>query len=275
MLHRVGPGTMTEAPTPLAKDARQGGHAIAARIRRAVALGEIVPGQRLLQRDVAEQYGVSITPVREAFMQLAAQGFIAIDLNRGAVVILRSPEEIRELYEVRKALETLATVKAAEHLTAQDYDVLEQLCEQLSNAGTNEARIEANAAFHNRIHVASGMHYLVSLIDNLRELLSYYVNTLYRDLLGIHEAAEGHHRILDACRAQDEDAIRAAIEDHLEGSAEIAIAVASTRSGRHRESEGRRPADAVAPTQPNTARPGRRSRPLVASRGDSAERSLE
>ena len=233
---------MTEPQPPPAKDERQGGHSIAARIRRAVALGEIVPGQRLLQRDVAEQYGVSITPVREAFMQLAAQGFIAIDPNRGAVVVLRSPEEIRELYEIRKVLETLATVKAAKRMTTLDYEVLEQLCERLSGAAKYEERVEENAAFHNRIHAAAGMHYLVTLIDNLRELSSYYVNTLYRDLLGTQEAADAHRRILDACRVQDDDAIRAAVEAHLEGSAEIAIAVASTRSGWRREREERSPA---------------------------------
>lgn len=228
---------MTQQPKLSARDEHQSGHSIAERIRRAVALGEVVPGQRLLQRDVAEQYGVSITPVREAFMELAAQGFIAIDPNRGAVVVLRSPEEIRELYEIRKVLETLATVKAAERLAGSDYDDLEQLCDRLSGAATYEERIEANTAFHSRIHSAAGMPNLVTMIDNLRELLSYYVNTLYRDSAGTQDAAHAHEQILRACRAKDVEEIRAAIEAHLDGSAEIAISVASTRSGWRRDRE--------------------------------------
>src|SRR5215469_13320378 len=91
-------------------------------LRNAIINGQLAPGARLIERQMCELLGVSRTLVREALRQLEAEGWIRILPNRGPVVISMTPEEVRELYEVRSALEGIAAYRAAERLTPEQLD---------------------------------------------------------------------------------------------------------------------------------------------------------
>src|SRR5215470_16894852 len=87
--------------------------------------GGLPPGERLRQVEIAERYGMSTTPVREAFSALERQGLITIHPHRGAVVFGPTVENVRELYDIRIALEPLAIAKAIPNLQQADFSALE------------------------------------------------------------------------------------------------------------------------------------------------------
>src|SRR4030088_2067598 len=82
--------------------------AVAAELRNEIYRGQIPPGARLMQADIAERFGVSTTPVREAFAMLQADGLVRLDSHRGAVVFQPTAQELLELFEIRELLEGFA-----------------------------------------------------------------------------------------------------------------------------------------------------------------------
>jgi DNA-binding GntR family transcriptional regulator len=196
---------------------------IAAHLRRQIEGGLLVPGQRIVQREIAATFAVSTTPVREALQILQAQGVIRIDPNKGAVVARPSPAEIREMYEIRKALEALAVTSAVGRLTDSDYRELRELQAEMRAATSRPARAAANQRFHELLYAASGMPRLCSLISQLRSAASYYVEAAYETAKDAELAAVEHERILKACQAGDRKAATAATRAHLERSAVRAV----------------------------------------------------
>src|SRR3954464_9921262 len=108
--------------------------AVAAELRRLITSGELAPGTHLRQTEIAARFGMSTTPVREAFMILAREGVVRQDAHRGVVVFEPSLEELTETYEIREALEALATELAAKRLTEDDLEALDTLVEQMRSA---------------------------------------------------------------------------------------------------------------------------------------------
>ena len=101
--------------------------AVAEKLRRLIQSGEIAPGSRLRQNELAERFGVSTTPVREAFAELAREGIVRLDAHRGATVFQPSLDELIEIYEIRGALEPLATELAAARATDEELAELEAI----------------------------------------------------------------------------------------------------------------------------------------------------
>src|SRR5213593_1234309 len=101
-MHRtLSSATVDVAPSPVPPPPRTRAEAIAAELRRAILVGELAPGDRLRQAEMAERYGVSTTPVREAFTALAGEGLVRQDAHRGVVVFSPSVDEVSETYEIR------------------------------------------------------------------------------------------------------------------------------------------------------------------------------
>src|SRR5919199_3735940 len=180
---------------PVRRSAQQ----IAEMLRTRIELGLMVPGQRLSQRDVAELFSTSTTPVREAFQALVAEGFIRVDPNRGAVVSRPTPVQVREIYEIRKALEALAVRKAVENLTESDHLSLARLIREMRSAGGSAERVARNREFHALLYDAARMPRLSELIAQLRGAVSYYIERAYQEAAVTVEAAEDHEAILAAC----------------------------------------------------------------------------
>src|SRR3954453_2749502 len=105
--------------------------AVTERLRDAILSGEILAGTRLRHVDMTRRFGVSTTPVREAFVALQAEGLLLGDAYRGVVVFRPSRAALRENYEMRIALEALAAARAAENATAHDIEELRALARDM------------------------------------------------------------------------------------------------------------------------------------------------
>src|SRR6266576_3119339 len=143
--------------------------AVANELRRLIQSGELGPGTRLRQADIAERFMVSTTPVREAFASLARDGLVRQDAHRSAVVSSPSVDELREMYEIRGVLEALAARLATSNLTADDLESLEEIAYGMRGAAP-EGYVELNRSFHRRIYAAAGRPRLLEIIEQLREL---------------------------------------------------------------------------------------------------------
>jgi DNA-binding GntR family transcriptional regulator len=200
---------------------------VAAQLRDAILRGSIAPGTRLRQTQLAREFGVSTTPVREAFQLLQSEGIVESDPHRGVVVRRPSAAEIAEDYEIRCELECLAAAKALPTLTDEDIAELEALEAEMEAVPTEDQYIELNHRFHDTLYRASGQKRLCALIASLRTSSSAYVyHRAYMSSLDQEEREKyvqrlwaEHQEILAACRARDRDRLVATIREHIENIA--------------------------------------------------------
>jgi DNA-binding GntR family transcriptional regulator len=139
-------------------------------IREAILSAEYKPGDRLLQQEIAKRLNFSPTPVREALRQLEAEGVLDHSPHRGVRVVEAKMEDVREIYLIRAALESLATREAVPNITRAEIARLRELqseLETLSAEGHLQALRKLNFEFHMRVYKASGMAELYHLIQNL------------------------------------------------------------------------------------------------------------
>ncbi len=151
-------------------------------LRQALMSGRFEPGQRISIRGLADQLGTSMTPVREAVARLAAEGAIVAEPNRWMRIPLLTADELRELRDIRVALEGLATERAAAHVTPALIEELqrrEAAIVALRPSGDAKALIPAIGQLHFTIYRASGMPALVRLIEGLWLRSGPYVNLLF------------------------------------------------------------------------------------------------
>ena len=212
---------------------------VAERLRSEIQHGTLAPGTRLRQNDVAKRFGVSTTPVREAFAQLQAEGLVRIDPHRGAVVFHPSVDDVLEFYEIREALESLAVSQAIRKI---EPDVAEHLAELIATMrGTEDPRawLRLNDAFHLELYACAGKPRLSSLIDNLRDASAPYIHMFVASRPLSERANEEHQAILDACLSGNAAAAKRAIRDHLRhASTDL-----STFLGQQEQEQAQRDAD--------------------------------
>jgi DNA-binding GntR family transcriptional regulator len=144
---------------------------VTAELRQAILSGRYKPGQRLVEDRLAEDFGVSRNPVREALRSLAAEGLVALTARRGATVAAPSPDDAREMIEVRATLEALNARHAARRRDPQVIAVLSAVLREgaaAAAAGTVAALPELNARFHDALAAAGSNRVLGDLMRSLR-----------------------------------------------------------------------------------------------------------
>jgi DNA-binding GntR family transcriptional regulator len=188
---------------------------VAQMLRNEIQRGQLPPGTRLRQNEVAQRFGVSTTPVREALALLQADGLVRIDPHRGALVFHPTIADLRESYEIRQALETLAVTKAIPHLSEELIDDLQKLIDRMRKERNESRWVELNNEFHLRLYQASGMLRLCSMIANLRDSSSTYIHMFAAHDLPEHRADDDHQEILDACAERDVRRAHKAIAAHI------------------------------------------------------------
>jgi DNA-binding GntR family transcriptional regulator len=193
---------------------------VAASIRERILAGEIAPGSKLIETELAEQFGTSRGPVREAIRELAREGLVAELARRGTFVSTLTSHDLSEVYAIREALEMAACKPAIANASEEDLDVLEEHLVAFegswSGGGTYLDSAIHDLAFHRAF---------VALVDNQR-MAAIYDQMLAQTMLLLRAAAEenpqlraemrasAHRDILDALRARDEERARAAIDAH-------------------------------------------------------------
>jgi len=184
-------------------------------IRSEIQRGELEPGTRLRQNDVAARFGVSTTPVREAFALLQADGLVRIDPHRGAIVFHPTPEDLTESYEIRGALEVLAITKAMPNLTPELLADMQSVIDEMRETEGEAKWVELNDRFHLALYTASGMTRLCTMIASLRDSSSTYIHMFVSHLPPEKRADDQHQEILDACKASDVRRAQRAVAAHI------------------------------------------------------------
>jgi len=178
---------------------------IADAIRDEIIHGRLKAGERVSEPEVADRYGISRTPVREAFRQLAAEGFIALTPRRGARVTFLTEKDVSEFYELKSLLEGYAARLATNRLQEKDLQKMEQLNDQIERfheRGDLKKIARVHTEFHNIFLEAAGNEQLSSTLQQLVNKFQRF--TILLALSGKNpEAVEQHREIIEAFRMRN------------------------------------------------------------------------
>lgn len=189
------------------------------RLREDILAGDLEPGHVLPETALAESFGVSRGPVREALGRLAAEGLVTITPRRGAIIAGLSPEEFVEAYQVREALETLAIRLAVPRLDEASRARLHALHEEMvacAKRGEVTAFFEANAAFHEIFTDASGNEKLQEMYQGLMNQMARYLARSLALRGTLEKSVAEHSAILEAVDAGDAERAARLLADHIE-----------------------------------------------------------
>ncbi|MEU5218096.1 GntR family transcriptional regulator [Streptomyces sp. NPDC020807] len=222
---RTAPTTPSSSPSPSTPRVVQR-HSVRDQIlqalRTALVDGELVPGEVYSGPALAERFGVSATPVREAMQRLAVEGAVEVVLNRGFRVIERTPRELAELAEVRGLIEVPVMLRLARTVPAARWAELRPLAEATAAAaalGDRAHYAETDRAFHRAVLSLAGNEQLLAVADDLHRRSQWPLMSApalrHGDLVA--DAAE-HTALLDALIAQDLPVVQALVREHFAGS---------------------------------------------------------
>ncbi|MEE3360805.1 MAG: GntR family transcriptional regulator [Pseudomonadota bacterium] len=197
----------------------------------AIDTGIYRPGDRLVESDLAERFGVSRTPIREALQRLETQSLLARD-GRSLIVASLDHNQMSELYAVRTELEGLAARLAARHATEEEIQVLQGMVdEDRKLINEPQALARANRRFHKQIHLASHNRFLVQQLDLVHRSMALMATTSLA-AQGRGEVALGEHAaIVDAISRRDEHAAYKALRDHISVAFVTRLKLDSLKSG--------------------------------------------
>lgn len=189
---------------------------VTSRLRRMILVGELAPGSRTTQDELARLLGVSTMPVREALLRLAAEGFMEANPNRSFTVARTTESDVRDIYWMHATLAGELARRACASATPELLSSLRKLserCQQAQRTG-NAAEMEAaNWAFHREINLAADAPKLLLM---LRTSLRFIPEGFYGLLQAWPDASsDGHGQIMTAFELRDPEAARAAAEDHV------------------------------------------------------------
>ncbi|MCX7779412.1 MAG: GntR family transcriptional regulator [Negativicutes bacterium] len=190
-------------------------------IKSQIINGVYGPGETLLELKLADELGVSRTPIREAIRLLEVEGLIETTTKKGAVVLGISRKDVQDIYAIRQLVEGLAARWAAEHITPADLKELQKtfdLMEFYAQRNDVDEIAELDNRFHQLIYEASGSKILNLTLSNLHQ----YVQLARMESLRMknrlpHTIAE-HRSILEALAAKDPDAAEKALTEHVKNA---------------------------------------------------------
>jgi len=197
-------------------------------ILEAIDIGLYRPGDRLVESELADRFGVSRTPIREALQRLETQSLLTRD-GRSLIVASLDHSELAELYVVRAELEGLAARLAARHAAPEEVKVLREMLEEdRALVGDPQALSRANRRFHKQIHLASHNRFLVRQLDLVHRSMALLATTsLAAEGRGEIALAE-HEVIVTAIEAGDGEAADKATYTHISRAFETRLRTDAT-----------------------------------------------
>jgi DNA-binding GntR family transcriptional regulator len=194
-------------------------------IRDMIRNGELGPGATLRQRDIAERFGVSPTPVREALRRLEAEGFIVTQLHRGATVVRPEASRLIENFRIRAVLESLAAEVAAERVTGEDLEEIAALHHELAECDPEDPTVfdDLNRRFHFRVYESARSPVLSVLLNHLWQALGLPPTVLR----GHADSVKQHGALLEALQAGDAKRAAELTRHHVEEVMSLAAAAAT------------------------------------------------
>lgn len=206
-----------------------------ATLRDLIMGGELTPGARLGEVELAERLGVSRTPVREALSRLAAEGLVEISPNRGARVVTWTVAELEGVFDLRSVLEPQLTAHAVPNATPADVDELDDLARRMREVGTPgpgqdlDALVPLNRAFHDRLVALAAHPTLATALAAAIHPPIVRRNFLTYDEASLRRSLAHHGEIVAALRAGDPEWARAVMTSHIANARAVMVRAARVR----------------------------------------------
>ncbi len=201
---------------------------VTALLRDQILHGQRPLGSRLDQRKLAEEFGVSVVPLREGLRRLEAEGLVEVHARRGAFVSMPGAEELRELSTIRQLLDPLATEKGAERMSDAALTHLARLIEDMrreTERGDFDALSRVDREFHLSIYEQADMPILLQLITNLRDRYAI-VSRLCMDIPDYSSRSlREHEQIYEACRKRSPQLAADLMRQHLSFALDTLLAL--------------------------------------------------
>lgn len=190
-------------------------------LREAIINAVLKPGERLMEIQLAEEMGVSRTPVREAIRKLELEGFVVMVPRKGAYVAGISMKDIADVFEIRAAMEGLAAGLAAERITEEELEQLERILVKIGECVQNkdlEKLIEVDTEFHDTLYQACRNERLVQIVSNLREQIQRARTASLSTPGRSKYALEEHKKIVEAVSERNVELAQMLARDHIENA---------------------------------------------------------
>lgn len=204
---------MADAPAAVSE-------AAATRIVRAlrddILNGVLPPGLQIRQEALAGQFGVSRVPVREALRQLEAEGLVTSELHKGAFVSTRSLDEVEEMLDIRIALEMRALKLAIPNVTPEVVTRARRILAEYDRSDDPQQWRDLNMAFHMTLYAPCNRPQLLKMIEDVVLANHRFIRTFISATVGRVDPQAEHHRILEACAAQNTARALKLLETHIE-----------------------------------------------------------
>ena len=188
-------------------------------LRKAILTGQLKPGERLMEVHLANRLGVSRTPIREAIRKLELEGLVIMIPRRGAEVARITEKSLKDVLEVRRALDALSVELACERITKEDMERLWEACQEFERAAKGkDASIiaKADVALHDIIVKATGNLRLAQLVNNLSEQM-YRYRFVYIKEESKHDMLVAEHReIYESIASRDRERAARAAKLHID-----------------------------------------------------------
>ena len=195
-------------------------------LKRQILIGEIAPGTRMMEVELADEMGVSRTPVREAIRKLEKEGLVSIEPRRGAYASDISIKDIVDVMEVRQDLEGMAAGLAAIKATKEEKEALKKATEEYRRAvetGSIDEIIKWDEAFHKRVVSCSGNKTLIQLVSQVQELALRFRYIYYDDFSRFEGQPMEHKDIVDAIISGDAEKASRSADEHISRLKEFVI----------------------------------------------------
>ncbi len=214
---------------------------VAERLRQRIFSHELKPGTWVDEQALADQYGISRTPLREALKVLASEGLVTLKPRRGCYVTEISERDLDEIFDIMALLEGQCARKTAELARAPDLESLTAIHARLEDAARNSdinGFFEANQAFHRTLQEISDNHWLLHVIEDLRKVIKLSRHHSLFSEGRLEQSLAEHRAILGALRARDPEAAEARMREHiLSGRAALARIARSRNAAAEEKAE--------------------------------------
>lgn len=194
------------------------------RLRGMILSGYYQSGTKLREEELAGQFGVSRTPVRESLRKLESEGLVRYLPHRGVVVNQISPDDLAEIYPVRAMLEGLAARLAAQHHTDQELRTLRELTQQMNtlySQGAHRRASRVHTRFNMALYQASHNRRLIGILSQFNDYIEHTIGRAAMVPGRIEEIRREHEAMIDAIAIQDGNAAEAAARRHVENARRV------------------------------------------------------
>ena len=207
-------------------------------LRKAILDGNLKPGERVMEVQLAEKLGVSRTPVREAIRKLELEGLLEMIPRKGAYVADISIKDVLNVLEVRASLEGLAASLAAERITEDEIESLRKSAEEFEQMNKNNDRdgmVQKDTEFHSVLLSAARNNKLLSIVESLSDYVQRFRVVYFTEYSDAKNIMDDHRAILDAINERDVEKANRVAQEHIENIGNYLSAQNSEKTEREGE----------------------------------------